>query len=84
MLNSVDKVAERVGCRCLVLRQLSFFFTQGCECDITSMLKKSKQQIDQSVTVIASLLGQLSITRQPNIPQSLDEKCGLEQAEVLE
>ncbi|KAG8554262.1 hypothetical protein GDO81_003736 [Engystomops pustulosus] len=59
------------------------FLLHGCECDITSMLKKSKQQINQSVTVIAHLLGRLSITRQPNISQSLDDKCDLEQAEFI-
>ncbi|KAM3912051.1 kinesin-like protein KIF14 [Leptodactylus fuscus] len=59
------------------------FLLHGCECDITSMLKKSKKQINQSVTVIASLLGQLSLTRQPNVSQRVDEKCVLEQAEFI-
>ncbi|XP_044124955.1 kinesin-like protein KIF14 [Bufo gargarizans] len=57
------------------------FLLHGCESDITSMLKKSKKQINQSITIIARLLGQLSITRQPNM--SPDEKCGLEQAEFI-
>ncbi|XP_056410385.1 kinesin-like protein KIF14 isoform X2 [Hyla sarda] len=59
------------------------FLLHRCECDITSMLKNSKEQINQSVSVIAGLLGQISITRQPNISQSSDEKCGLEQAEFI-
>ncbi|XP_069800065.1 kinesin-like protein KIF14 [Dendropsophus ebraccatus] len=59
------------------------FLLHRCECDITSMLKNSKEQINQSVSVIASLLGQLSITRQPNISHSMDEKCGLEEAEFI-
>ncbi|XP_077139672.1 kinesin-like protein KIF14 isoform X1 [Ranitomeya variabilis] len=59
------------------------FLLHGYECEITSMLKKSRKQIHQSVTVIAGLLGRLSITRQPNITQSLDDKCDLEQAEFI-
>ncbi|XP_063792931.1 kinesin-like protein KIF14 isoform X2 [Pseudophryne corroboree] len=58
------------------------FLLHGCECDITSMLKKSKKQINQSIAVIAGFLGQISITRQPNFIQPLEEQCGLEQAEM--
>ncbi|XP_075042159.1 kinesin-like protein KIF14 [Mixophyes fleayi] len=59
------------------------FLLHGCESDITSMLKKSKKQINQSVTVIAGLVGQVSIARQLNFNQTLEEKCGLEQAEFI-
>ncbi|KAM4020239.1 kinesin-like protein KIF14 isoform 1-T1 [Anomaloglossus baeobatrachus] len=59
------------------------FLLQGCECDITSMLKKSKEEINKSVTVIASFIGRLSITRQPSVSRSLDDKCDLEQAEFI-
>ncbi|CAM4569868.1 unnamed protein product [Lepidochelys olivacea] len=33
----------------------------GCECEITSMILKSKEQIEQSVVAVASWLGQLMV-----------------------
>ncbi|XP_018085047.1 kinesin-like protein KIF14 isoform X1 [Xenopus laevis] len=59
------------------------FLLHGCECDITSMIKSSKKQINQSVTAIAARLGQLSVFRRPNFIQGPEEKCGMEQAELI-
>ncbi|XP_041430607.1 uncharacterized protein LOC108700522 [Xenopus laevis] len=54
LLNELKKLGNRVA-----------LLLHGCECDIMSMIKSSKMQINQSVTAIAARLGQLSVSRQP-------------------
>ncbi|CAM5103686.1 unnamed protein product [Natator depressus] len=41
------------------------FLLNGCECEITSMILESKEQIEQSVVAVASWLGQLMVAVGP-------------------
>ncbi|XP_017944894.1 kinesin-like protein KIF14 isoform X2 [Xenopus tropicalis] len=59
------------------------FLLHGCECDITSMIKSSKKQINQSVTAIAARLGQLSVSQRLNFSRGPEEKCGMEHTELI-
>ncbi|KAG8447859.1 hypothetical protein GDO86_015098 [Hymenochirus boettgeri] len=59
------------------------FLLHGCECDITSMIKSSKNHINQSVIAIAAKLGQLSVCRRTNVSHTFQEKWDVEQAEHI-
>ncbi|XP_030063819.1 kinesin-like protein KIF14 [Microcaecilia unicolor] len=53
------------------------FLLHGCECEIVSMIMESKEQIDQSVVIIAGSLGRLTIA------MGAEMNCGLERAESI-
>ncbi|MGH0116069.1 UNVERIFIED_CONTAM: hypothetical protein FKN15_023102 [Acipenser sinensis] len=54
----------------------------GCESDIESMVKESKEKMNQSSLCFASQLGRLLVSMGPEGSFMMIEKCSLEQVEV--
>ncbi|XP_058861483.1 kinesin-like protein KIF14 isoform X3 [Acipenser ruthenus] len=55
----------------------------GCESDIESMVKESKEKMNQSSLCFASQLGRLLVSMGPEGSFMMIEKCSLEQAELF-
>ncbi|XP_066569005.1 kinesin-like protein KIF14 [Amia ocellicauda] len=58
-------------------------FLHGCESDIESMVAESRDKMAQSALAIASQLGRLVVSMEPEVRFTMAEKCGPEQAEQL-
>ncbi|KAK6481116.1 hypothetical protein HHUSO_G17275 [Huso huso] len=55
----------------------------GCESDIESMVKESKEKMNQSSLCFASQLGRLLVSMGPEGSFMMTEKCSLEQVELF-